>query len=306
MPELPDVVVYVEALERRIVDAPLERIRIASPFVLRSVDPPITEAHGRRVTGVRRLGKRIAIALEPDLFLVIHLMIAGRLRWRPGGAKVQHKVGLAAFDFARGTVLMTEASSRKRASIHLLRGESALRELAPTSLEVLDATEEEFRAVLLRESHTLKRALTDPRLFSGIGNAYSDEILHRARMSPVKLTRQLEPAEVTTLFAATRETLLEWTDRLRHEVGSGFPEKVTAFRDGMAAHGRYRLPCPVCGAPIQRIVYAENETNYCARCQTGGKLLADRALSRLLHEDWPRSLDELELRTAKPARRSDA
>jgi formamidopyrimidine-DNA glycosylase len=298
VPELPDVVVYVEALERRIIDAPLERIRIASPFVLRSVDPPIAEAHGRRVVGVRRLGKRIA--LESDLFLVIHLMIAGRLRWRPAGTKVQHKVGLAAFDFARGTVLMTEASSKKRASIHLVRGETALRDLAPAGLEVLDATEAEFRTILLRESHTLKRTLTDPRLFSGIGNAYSDEILHRARLSPVKLTRRLDPEEVTTLFAATRATLLDWTERLRREVGSGFPEKVTAFRDGMAVHGRYRQPCPVCGAPVQRIVYAENETNYCARCQTGGKLLADRALSRLLHQDWPRSLDELELRSTKP------
>ena len=302
MPELPDVTVYVEALERRVLDAPLERIRIASPFVLRSVEPPIASAEGRRVTAVRRLGKRIAIALEPDLHLVLHLMIAGRLRWRPAGTRVQAKVGLAALDFPRGTVIMTEASSKKRASIHLVRGEAALQELAPHGLEVLDATLADFRAVLTRESHTLKRALTDPRLFSGIGNAYSDEILHRARLSPVTLTQKLDEAEIAALFAACRDTLVDWTERLRREIGTGFPEKVTAFREGMAVHGRYRQPCPVCGAPVQRIVYAENETNYCARCQTGGKLLADRALSRLLHQDWPRSLDELELRTGKSDR----
>jgi formamidopyrimidine-DNA glycosylase len=228
-------------------------------------------------------------------------MIAGRLRWRPAGLRLQQKVALAAFDFARGTLLMTEASSKKRASLHLVRGDAALAELAPHGLEVLDATETEFRAVLLRESHTLKRALTDPRLFSGIGNAYSDEILHRARLSPVKLTSKLDDAEIATLYAACRDTLVDWTERLRREVGPGFPEKVTAFRDGMAVHGRYRLPCPVCGSPVQRIRYAENETNYCARCQTGGKLLADRALSRLLHQDWPRSLDELEQKSGKPA-----
>ncbi len=300
MPELPDVVVYVESLERRLVGATLERIRVASPFVLRSIEPPPAAAEGRRVLGIRRLGKRIAITLDGDLHLVVHLMIAGRLRWRPRGLRLQRKLALAAFDFASGTLVMTEASSKKRASLHLVRGEAALRELAPSGLEVLEATEAEFRAVLVRESHTLKRALTDPRLFSGIGNAYSDEILHRARLSPVKLTQKLDDGEVAALYAACRATLLDWTERLRREVGAGFPEKVTAFRDGMAVHGRYRLPCPVCGSPVQRIVYAENETNYCARCQTGGKLLADRALSRLLHADWPRSLDELEQKSGTP------
>lgn len=304
MPELPDVVVYVEALERRIVGEVLTGIRLASPFVLRTFDPPITEAVGRRIHAAERLGKRIVLALDGDLFLVFHLMIAGRLRWRAPGTKPPGKLGLAAFDFAPGTLLLTEAGSKKRAALHLVRGRDALRALAPAGLEVLDADLASFRAAFLRERHTLKRTLTDPRLLSGIGNAYSDEILHRARLSPVRLNDQLDDAEIARLFDACRAVLLEWTDRLRREAGDGFPEKVTAFRPEMAVHGRYRLPCPDCGSPVQRIVHAENETNYCARCQTGGKLLADRALSRLLHDDWPRTIDELESGTrAAPQRR---
>ncbi len=294
MPELPDVVVYVEALERRIVGAVVAGIRLASPFVLRTFDPPIGDAVGKRVRGVERLGKRIVLALDGDLFLVFHLMIAGRLRWREPGTKPPGKLGLAAFDFAAGTLLLTEAGSKKRAALHLVRGRDALRALAPVGLEVLETDLAGFRAAFLRERHTLKRTLTDPRLLSGIGNAYSDEILHRARLSPVRLNDQLDDAEIARLFDACRAVLLEWTDRLRREAGEGFPEKVTAFRPEMAVHGRYRLPCPDCGSPVQRIVHAENETNYCARCQTGGKLLADRALSRLLHDDWPRTIDELE------------
>ena len=294
MPELPDVVVYIEALERRIRGARLERVRVLSPFVLRSVDPPLAAAAGRTVSGLRRLGKRIVVGLESDLFLVLHLMIAGRLHWRPAGAKPPGKIGLAALDFTTGTLVMTEAGTKKRAAIHLVRGEEALREHDPGGLEVLETDLTAFRAALLAEKHTLKRALTDARLFSGIGNAYSDEILHRARLSPVKLTRQLGDDEIARLHAATRATLHEWTERLRAEAGDGFPEKVTAFRDGMAVHGRYRKPCPDCGSPVQRIVYAENETNYCARCQTGGVLLADRSLSRLLKSDWPRSVEEME------------
>ncbi len=294
MPELPDVQVYIEALQARIVGRLLERVRLANPFVLRSVDPPIEAAAGRTVQGLRRLGKRIVIDLDDALFLVVHLMIAGRLHWRHAGAKIPGKIGLAAFDFDSGTLVLTEAGSKRRASVSLVRGERALEGLDPGGLEPLEADLPAFRAALGRESHTLKRVLTDPRLFSGIGNAYSDEILHRARLSPVKLSRQLDDDEIARLFVATRETLTEWISRLRREAGDGFPERVTAFRQGMAAHGRYRQPCPDCGAPIQRIVYAENETNYCARCQTGGKLLADRALSRLLKQDWPRTLDELE------------
>ncbi len=294
MPELPDVVVYVEALERRIAGAVLTGIRLASPFLLRTVEPPLAAAIGTRVRGVERLGKRIVLALADDLFLVVHLMIAGRLRWRAPGAKAPGRLGLAAFDFDAGTLLLTEAGSKKRAALHLVRGRAALEALAPAGLEVLDADLAAFRAVFLRERHTLKRTLTDPRLLSGIGNAYSDEILHRARLSPVRLNDALDDAEIARLFDAIRAVLLEWTDRLRQEAGEGFPEKVTAFRPEMAVHGRYRLPCPDCGAPVQRIVHAENETNYCARCQTGGKLLADRALSRLLHDDWPRTIDELE------------
>ena len=294
MPELPDVTVYVDCLAPRVVGQPVERIRLASPFVLRSVTPPIETAENQTVTSVRRLGKRIVIALTDDLFLVLHLMIAGRLRWRERGFAIPGKRGLAAFDFPTGSLLLTEASSKKRASLHLVRGRDSLKEHDRGGLEVLDSatTVAMFRDALVRENHTLKRALTDPRLFSGIGNAYSDEILHAARLSPLRLTRQLDDAETERLYSAVRQTLTEWTDRLRRDVGDRFPEKVTAFRDGMAVHGRYQQPCPVCDSPVQRIVYASNEANYCARCQTGGKLLADRAMSRLLKSDWPKTLEE--------------
>jgi formamidopyrimidine-DNA glycosylase len=298
MPELPDIVVYLEALQPRILGQPLERLRLNSPFLVRSVDPPIQEVHGKRIRGLRRLGKRIVIGLDGDLFLVLHLMIAGRLHWKPAGARIQGKVGLAAFDFPNGSILLTEAGSKKRAALHLVRGEDALGAHDPGGLEVLEADLGGFRSALTRENHTLKRALTDPRLFSGIGNAYSDEILHRARLSPVRLTQALTGDEIGKLFEATRDVLIGWTERLRQETGERFPERVTAFREGMAVHGRYGKPCPDCGSPVQRIVYAENETNYCARCQTDGKLLADRALSRLLKQDWPRTLDELEDRRA--------
>ncbi len=294
MPELPDVVVYLERLGPRILGQALENVRLASPFFLRSVEPPISAAAGRRVTALRRLGKRLVIGLEEELSLVLHLMIAGRLRWRPPRARVPGRLGIAALDFPAGTLLVTEAGTRKRASLHLVQGADALAALDPGGLEVLEADASAFRAALTRESHTLKRALTDPRLLSGIGNAYADEILHRARLSPVRLTRQLGDDEIARLHAAAQATLREWIERLRAEAGDGFPEKVTAFRAGMAVHGRYRQPCPVCGSPVQRIVYAENETNYCARCQTGGVLLADRSLSRLLKSDWPRTLEELE------------
>jgi formamidopyrimidine-DNA glycosylase len=297
VPELPDVTVYVESLAARIVRSPLGRVRLRSPFFLRSVDPPLAAAFGRSVQSVARLGKRILIGVDDDFFLVLHLMIAGRLHWRPTGAKIPARAGLAALDFRSGTVIVTEASTRKRASLHLVRGATGLAAHDAGGLEVLEADVDAFRAALTRENHTLKRALTDPRLLSGIGNAYSDEILHRARLSPVKQTRQLTDDEVERLHAATRTTLVEWTERLRREAGEGFPEKVTAFREGMAVHGRYREPCPDCGAVVQRIVYAENETNYCARCQTGGTLLADRSLSRLLKSDWPRTLEELEERS---------
>ena len=293
MPELPDITVYIEALEARIVGQPLERIRIAKPFLLRSVDPPISSANGKKVVGIRRIGKRIGIELEDDLFLVIHLMIAGRLRWVPAGAKVPGKLGLAAFDFPNGTLILTEAGSKRRASLWLVRGEPALEQFQPGGLEVLDATVAEFKDRLTRENHTLKRSLTDPRLFSGIGNAYSDEILHRAKLSPVKHTRRLTDEEISTLFDATKTILVEWTQRLRDESAGDFPAKVTAFREEMAVHGKFGKPCPVCGTPVQRIRYADNETNYCPRCQTDGKLLADRALSRLLKQDWPKSIDEL-------------
>ncbi len=293
MPELPDITVYIEALEARVVGQTLDRVRIPKPFLLRSVDPPISAAQGKRVVGVRRMGKRIVLELEDDLFLVIHLMIAGRLRWVPAGGKVPGKIGLAAFDFPNGTLILTEAGSKRRASLWLVRGEDSLDQFARGGLEVLDASLADFTERLMRENHTLKRSLTDPRLFSGIGNAYSDEILHRAKISPIKHTRRLSEDEIKRLFDATRTTLIEWTDRLRAESKGDFPAKVTAFRDEMAVHGKYRKPCPVCGAPVQRIRYADNETNYCARCQTDGKLLADRALSRLLKEDWPRSIDEL-------------
>lgn len=294
MPELPDIVVYVEHLERRLVGAALLGARIHSPNFLRTAAPPLDSAVGRRVRQVRRLGKRIVIGLESELALVLHLMIAGRLRWKEAGAKLPGRVGIAALDFSPGTLLVTEASTRQRASLHFVQGEEALSALDPGGLEVLRATQAAFRAALLREDHTLKRALTDPRLFSGIGNAYSDESLHRTRLSPLKRTSQLGEEEIARLFEATRTTLTEWTERLRRESGEEFPGKVTAFREGMAVHGRYRKPCPDCGAPVQRIVYAGNETNYCARCQTEGRLLADRALSRLLKADWPRTLEELE------------
>jgi formamidopyrimidine-DNA glycosylase len=299
VPELPDVVVYLDALAPRIVGTTLERMRLASPFVVRSVDPPLTHAFGTRVEGLRRLGKRIVLALSGELFLVIHLMIAGRLRWKDRGAKVPGKLGLAAFDFTRGTLVLIEASTRKRASIHLVRGELALAAFDPGGLEVLDASLDAFRAALARERHTIKRSLTDPRLFAGIGNAYSDEILHRARLSPVVMSDRLTDDEVARLHAATRATLVEWTDRLRRDAGTGFPERVTAFRPEMAVHGRYRQPCPVCGAPVQRIVHAENESNYCPTCQTGGKLLADRSLSRVLKGDWPKTLEELDERLGR-------
>jgi formamidopyrimidine-DNA glycosylase len=293
MPELPDITVYIEALESRIVGQTLERVRIPKPFLLRSVDPPISAANGKRVTGVRRLGKRIAIELEDELFLVVHLMIAGRLRWVPAGGKVPGKIGLAAFDFTNGTLILTEAGTKRRASLWLVRGEPGLAQFERGGLEVLDADLSDFTERLARENHTLKRSLTDPRLFSGIGNAYSDEILHRARLSPVKHTKRLTDEEIARLFDATRSVLLEWTDRLRKEYEGDFPTGVTAFREEMAVHGKFGKPCPVCGTPVQRIRYADNETNYCPRCQTDGRLLADRALSRLLREDWPRSIDEM-------------
>jgi formamidopyrimidine-DNA glycosylase len=294
VPELPDVTVYVECLAARCVGETLERVRVVGPALLRSVDPPLSAAEGQRVLGVRRLGKRIVFALEDELFLIFHLMIAGRFRWRERGAKAPAKRGLATVDFSSGTLVITEASTQKRATLHLVRGEEALAEHDPGGLEVLASTFAAFRARMLAENRTLKRALTDPHILSGIGNAYSDEILHRARLSPVTLTSRLSDEEWRRLYDATRETLELWVARLREQVGSGFPEKVTAFRPEMAVHGRYREPCPDCGAPVQRIVYAANETNYCARCQTGGKLLADRALSQLLKKDWPRSIEELE------------
>ena len=294
MPELPDVVVYIEALTRHVVGQRLERLHLLSPFVLRSVDPPIDIINGQIVRGVRRVGKRIVLEFDHDLFLVIHLMIAGRLRWREPNQKlgIGPKLILASFEFPAGTLFFTEASSKKRASIQLVRGEEALRALDPGGVEPLEATLEEFHEALTRENHTLKRALTDPHLFSGIGNAYSDEILHAARLSPLKLTRSLSDEEFLRLYNATRATLRIWIDHLRKDVKGGFPEKVTAFRGEMAVHGRFKQPCPVCGSPVQRIVYAENECNYCAKCQTSGRLLADRSLSRLLKDDWPKRLVE--------------
>jgi len=300
MPELPDVTVYIECLARRIVGATLEKVRIASPFLLRSVSPSVAEIEGRRVRGVRRIGKRIVIEFDGELFAVVHLMIAGRLRWCERGAKLPGRLGLAAFDFSTGTLILTEAGTKRRASLHLVRGASALAQLDPGGVEVLECDLATFGAMLQRENHTLKRALTDPHAFSGIGNAYSDEILHRARLSPLQWTSKLDPGEIARLFEATRATLIEWTERSRREAGDGFPGKVTAFREGMAVHGRYREPCPVCGSPVQRIVHAENEINYCATCQTGGKLLADRALSRLLKGDWPKTLEEWERLRGKP------
>ena len=293
MPELPDVTIYIEALQSRLVGHTLQKFRLASPFVLRSVEPAPRDVEGKTITSIRRLGKRIVIGFEDDLFIVIHLMIAGRFRWLAPGAKVPGKLGLAALDFDSGTLVLTEAGSKRRASIHIVRGEDALREHDRGGLEPLTMSIDEFRTALTRERHTLKRTLTDPHTFSGIGNAYSDEILHRARLSPVQMSTNLSAEELEVLYRATRDVLSEWIERLRADTGSGFPEKVTAFRPEMAVHGRYNQPCPVCKSPVQRIVYADNETNYCARCQTGGRLLADRALSRLLNVDWPKSIDEL-------------
>jgi formamidopyrimidine-DNA glycosylase len=296
MPELPDVTLYVDAIARRVAGEPLDGYAIRNVFALRTVDPPLEALVGRRVRGVRRLGKRIVLDFDDDLHLVVHLMIAGRFRWLPAGSRTRApaRITLAELRFPSGTLLLTEAGSKRRASIHLVRGDAALAAFDRGGLEPLDATRDAFAERLARENHTLKRALTDPRLFSGIGNAYSDEILHRARLSPLKLTRRLDDDEVSRLHAATRATLEDWIARLRAETGDGFPERVTAFREGMAVHGRHGEPCPDCGTAVQRIRYRDNETNYCPRCQTEGRLLADRALSRLLHDDWPRTIEELE------------
>ena len=296
MPEYPDLTIYVEALERHIVGEPLEAIRIASPSLLKSVEPKPARFEGRVVEGVSRMGKRLVFAFGEEHYLVLHLMVAGRLRWKKRGVAIPRKRAHAAFDFPGGSLLLTEASTKKRASLHAVEGDRSLAELDPGGLEVMDASPEAFRDALERERHTLKRSLTDPHLLSGIGNAYSDEILHRARLSPVKMSDRLSDAEHARLFDATRAVLLEWTDRLRAECGDGFPDKVTAFRPEMAAHGKFREPCPVCETPIQRIVRAENEVNYCPECQTGGKILADRALSKLLGKDWPRTIEDLEKR----------
>lgn len=294
MPEYPDLELYLSALEPRVKGQPLERVRLGSPFVLRSVEPPLSGTFGRKLVGLRRLGKRLIFELEGELFIVIHLMIAGRLQWKPAGAKIPGRAGLAAFDFPTGTLLLTEVSTRKRASIHVASGEAALRAFDRGGLDPMKAHLDDFATRARLENHTLKRTLTDPRLFAGIGNAYSDEILHRAKLSPVKQTKTLTGEELSRLYEATRAVLAEWFERLRTETGEDWPEKVTAFRPEMAVHGKHKQPCPVCGAPVQRIVHADNETNYCPRCQTGGKLLADRSLSRLLKEDWPATLEELE------------
>ncbi len=294
MPELPDIAAYITALEARILGQPLERVRVASVFLLRTVDPPLESVEGRAVQAIRRIGKRIAIGVEGDLWLVLHLMIAGRLHWKPPQAKLAGRNALAAFDFPTGSLVLTEAGSKRRASLYVLRGEAALSEIDPGGVEIFSTDLAGFRAALTEENRTLKRALTDPRLISGVGNAYSDEILHAAQLSPIALTHKLKPDEWEKLFAATRSALTLWIDRMRAEAEKAFPEKVTAFRQEMAVHGRYGQPCPRCGQKVQRIRYADNETNYCARCQTGGKVLADRSLSRLLGSDWPRTLDELE------------
>jgi formamidopyrimidine-DNA glycosylase len=296
VPELPDILLYLHALEPRIVGHRVEKIRLVSPFLLRSIDPPLSIVEGRTVVGIDRLGKRIVFALEGELFLVLHLMIAGRLRWREAGARIPGKVGLLAIDFAHGTLVLTEAGTKRQASLHLVAGREALRQHDPGGINVFECSVIEFARALQQDNHTLKRALTDPHLFSGIGNAYSDEILHAARLSPFKQTGSLSDRELQRLYDATLSTLAQWITRLQEEAGDEFPEKVTAFREGMAVHGRYGQPCPDCGTPVQRIVYAANEANYCPRCQTGGRLLADRALSRLLREDWPKTLEDLERR----------
>ena len=299
MPELPDITIYIERLGEIVTDQPLEEIRFASPFFLRTAEPPIRSIHGAIVHKFERIGKRIVFVFDNERFLVLHLMIAGRLHWRKRLCKIPFKKGLAAFDFSKGSLLITEAGSKKRASLHFIKGRQALDLLDPGGIEVLSASIEEFRDALIAENHTLKRALTDPHIFSCIGNAYSDEILHRARMSPLFLTNKMNDDQIERLFYATRDTLREWIQRLRDEVGNGFPEKVTAFRKEMAVHGRYGKECPQCGSPVQRIRYVANETNYCPKCQTGGKLLADRAMSRLLKNDWPRSIEALEVRKKK-------
>ena len=296
MPELPDILLYLHALRPRIVGRRVTKVRLVSPFLLRSIDPPLTAAERRLLTDLHRLGKRVVFELEGELFLVFHLMIAGRFRWKPAGAAVPGKVGLMAIDFDAGTLIMTEAGTKRQASLYVVQGRETLARHNPGGLEVLNTDLHTFRAALQRENHTLKRALTDPHLFSGIGNAYSDEILHAAKLSPFKQTSSLSDEEATRLYDATRSVLSAWIDRLQKETGDEFPEKVTAFREGMAVHGRYGKPCPVCGSPVQRIAYASNEANYCVTCQTGGRLLADRSLSRLLREDWPRTLEELERR----------
>ncbi len=293
MPELPDITVYVEALSQRVLGEPIVGVRIRGPFFLKTFDPPVEAVHGKRVQTVKRVGKRIAFGLEDDLWIVVHLMIAGRLHWKPPGAKLAAKVNLGAIDFPKGTLTITEAGSKHRASLWVLAGRDAWREHDPGGLEIETATLEEFTSVLTRENHTVKRALTDPHAFSGVGNSYSDEILHRAKMSPLLLTQKLKPEQIARLFEATRDTFREWVERLRAETGDGFPEGVTAFRPEMAVHGRFGLPCPVCGAPVQRIRYTDRETNYCPGCQTEGRILADRSLSRLLKDDWPKHLDDL-------------
>jgi formamidopyrimidine-DNA glycosylase len=296
MPELPDITAYLEALAPRVLGQPLERLRIGNPFIVRTIRPGPEDLAGHLVLRLDRIGKRIVLGFDSETFVIVHLMIAGRFRWRDRGAAIPGKVGLAAFDFPTGTLLLTEAGSRRQASIHIVQGEDALRTFDPGGLEVLQADADQFAARLTRHNHTLKRALTDPHIFSGIGNAYSDEILHAAQLSPMKLTSSLSQEEIQRLFDATRQTLVDWIARLREEARTAFPEKVTAFREGMAVHGRFGQACPVCGSSVQRIVYARNEANYCSRCQTGGRLLSDRALSRLLKDDWPRSLEELEAR----------
>jgi len=294
MPELPDITIYIEALKSRLLNQRLEKIRLGNPFLLRTFEPPIHSVEGKKIVGFQRIGKRIVFELEDELFLVFHLMITGRFHWKQRGIAVPRKYGHAAFDFAMATLLLTEMGTKKRASLHLVHGREKLRDHDPGGIEICDVDLASFQAALTRENHTLKRTLTDPHVFSGIGNAYSDEILHRAKLSPIKQTKQMSDDEIARLFRTTRECMDEWIERLRKGTGTGFPERVTAFRDDMAVHGKYRKPCPACGAPVQRIVYAENETNYCAKCQTGGKLLADRSLSRLLKDDWPRTLEEME------------